>query len=214
MFNIAPSFKDLKVFGSLCFASTLSHNRSKFDSRARKCVFLGFPIGYKAFTLLDLTSNQIFYSRDVAFHEFVFPFKSDCVTSLSPSVSISEPTIQAYPTFLDDLDPPVLSDSHITDSSSSSPIITPSSSLPTSSSPSPSLRRSSRSHHTPSYLQDYHCALAHHADQSSNDIVPRYPPLKVQTRAPLKLQTIPLISSPVASIAKKSVLLSILFSSK
>jgi len=39
-YKIPPDFNQLKVFGSLCYASTLLTNRSKFDPRTLKCVFL------------------------------------------------------------------------------------------------------------------------------------------------------------------------------
>jgi hypothetical protein len=41
-YNCLPEIDNLKVFGSLAFATTLQANRHKLDSRSRKCVTLGF----------------------------------------------------------------------------------------------------------------------------------------------------------------------------
>lgn len=87
LFQKSPRYDHLKVFGCLCFASTLRRNRTKMDERIRKCVFIGYPASVKGYTLYDLNDHSIFISRDVYFYESSFPFKQDGFTDSDILVS-------------------------------------------------------------------------------------------------------------------------------
>lgn len=71
LFGQFPTYAHLKTFGCLCFAYTLTHQRHKFAHRAQKCIFPSYPSGFK---VLDLSTNIMFVSKNVIFHEHIFPF--------------------------------------------------------------------------------------------------------------------------------------------
>ncbi|KAL0846098.1 hypothetical protein Bca101_019344 [Brassica carinata] len=76
-----PEYTNLKTFGCLCYANTSPKQRHKFQDRAKACVFLGYPYGYKGYKLLDLQSNTIFISRNVVFYEDIFPLHKPAPTT-------------------------------------------------------------------------------------------------------------------------------------
>ena len=43
LFQKPPNYNYFKVFGCLCFASTITNNRGKFQPKTTKCIFLGYP---------------------------------------------------------------------------------------------------------------------------------------------------------------------------
>jgi len=75
LYKTAVNFNGLKVFGSLCYATTLTTNRGKFDQRTSKCVFICFKRGTKGYILLNIQSGEICVFRDVVFYEHVFPYQ-------------------------------------------------------------------------------------------------------------------------------------------
>lgn len=175
-----PSLDHFKVFGSLCYVSTISENRSKFDSRANACVFLGYSVTQKGYKVMDLTTKTMFVSRNVVFHETHFPFHSHTQPTLFPSEiylpsyssncdvenhTYSFPSVTELPpvvsdniespnSFHDSVDSSNLHDlsDSISSDSQSVPVNIPSSEI--------LLRKSTRTHKPPSYLTSYKCNSA------------------------------------------------------
>ncbi|XP_060969571.1 uncharacterized protein LOC133036828 [Cannabis sativa] len=65
LYNKYPQYDHLRSFGCLAYGSTLDSKRHKFSPRSRASIFIGYPMGMKAYTLLDIESKQIYISRDV-----------------------------------------------------------------------------------------------------------------------------------------------------
>ena len=69
LYKKKPNYDMLKCYGCLSFASTLKINRTKFDSRANPCVFIGYASRQQSYKLYNLKTKEDFLSRDLVFQE-------------------------------------------------------------------------------------------------------------------------------------------------
>ena len=59
----------MRIFGCPAYVHIPSEERSKLDSKSKKCIFLGFKKGVKWYKLWDLITEKVMISRDVVFDE-------------------------------------------------------------------------------------------------------------------------------------------------
>lgn len=75
LFGKEVIYNEIRIFGCLCFCTTIGPDHDKFRPKASKCVFVGFSPGQKGFKLYDLEEKKIVVSRNVVFREREFSFK-------------------------------------------------------------------------------------------------------------------------------------------
>ncbi|KAL2232434.1 UNVERIFIED_CONTAM: Retrovirus-related Pol polyprotein from transposon RE1 [Sesamum indicum] len=160
LYETSPSYQPLKTFGCLFYAANVQPHKSKFEPRATRCVFIGYVHGQKAYKLYDIEQRSVLISRDVIFHENVFPYKNctmeseHCPVPLTINVECepinSAPLSTAIPSTtsgnLSTSFPSSASDNSAADTHPSLVVSPPS--LP---------RRSTRPSHKPSWLKDFVC---------------------------------------------------------
>lgn len=64
-----PRVDHLRVFGCDAYAYVPKDEQGKFDTKARKCILVGYGEETKGYRLNDITARKILYSRDVQFNE-------------------------------------------------------------------------------------------------------------------------------------------------
>ncbi|GAU40997.1 hypothetical protein TSUD_92220 [Trifolium subterraneum] len=151
-----PDLSSLRVFGCLCYISSTDVNMSKLQSRATKCIFLGYRTGVKGFVVLNLHNYQTSISKIVVFEETVFPY-----TTSNPNIQSweyldsTEPHSQQHTNMSSPTIDPILPMS-LPQPSLDSPPSSDFNSIPPLSSPPPK-RQSTRLKTRPIHLLDYRC---------------------------------------------------------
>ncbi|GJX67692.1 retrovirus-related pol polyprotein from transposon TNT 1-94 [Tanacetum coccineum] len=159
-----PTYERLKVFGYLALVSNPSRTSDKFDPRGVPCVFLGCPSHQKGYKFYNLLTHSSFMSRDVVFHEFVFPFAADSIDKFISPLPTTFPCHFEVPNNCDEVlpQPTVLPEHHIpnktpsvTISKPSQPHDSPNVHVPLQSTTQVPTRKSARTTNLPSKLKDF-----------------------------------------------------------
>ena len=179
VFEKKPDYTLMKTFGCLALAYNPTSHKDKFKPRGVPCVFLGYPMNKKGYTLLNLLTKQTFTSRDVKFHEHIFPYNTHSASYKHPlPVDMPTHTSQNTQHDFDDLidqstdtppTSPVRSPAPRTtppDNPTDSPTLN--SPIQTSPPPPPPPRRSTRLHKQPTWLDDYVTNLHSHSSHNTN----------------------------------------------
>lgn len=80
LFCHKPDYRQLCIFGCLCYPLLRPYNRHKLQYRSAPCTFLGYASNHKGYKCIS-RSRHVYISRHVCFDENEFPF-----AQVSPSV--------------------------------------------------------------------------------------------------------------------------------
>ncbi|KAF7841028.1 putative mitochondrial protein [Senna tora] len=91
LMNKVPKYSLMKVFGCLAYATNTSPHKTKFDPRAKKCMFVGYATDCRGYKMFDLEEDDLFDSgKDL--DQPVKSVSSDIVpAAASPIVSDPSP---------------------------------------------------------------------------------------------------------------------------
>ena len=69
LYGSKPDLSHFRVFGSTGYLRIVDCKRTKWDSKANKCIFLGYSETSKAYRVWDLVNEQLVITRSVKLNE-------------------------------------------------------------------------------------------------------------------------------------------------
>ncbi|GJW63069.1 retrovirus-related pol polyprotein from transposon TNT 1-94 [Tanacetum coccineum] len=92
LLNKELDYSSLRVFGCFVVASNPSRIPDKFAPKGVPCVFIGYPAHQKGYKLYNLLTHSCFVSRDVQFHEHIFPFADSSASKFLHPTPVTMPS--------------------------------------------------------------------------------------------------------------------------
>ena len=72
-----PVVGHFTVSGCLCYTHVTKDDREKCDTKANRCIMMGYCTETKAYQLYDIEKKKIIFSQDVVFDETKNAIKAD-----------------------------------------------------------------------------------------------------------------------------------------
>lgn len=69
LWRMKPAISHLKVFGCVCYIFVPDHLRTKFEKKAKRCIFVGYDDARKGWRCCDPTTGKCHTSRNIVFDE-------------------------------------------------------------------------------------------------------------------------------------------------
>lgn len=104
--NKKPTVDYFRVFGCLAYVFIRKDKREPFGAHSRKCIFLGYAHGKKAWKFWDLIERKLFESSHAQFDERCFPGNSPTKIKLIPELEPAESPDSGGVVTFDDSQPP------------------------------------------------------------------------------------------------------------
>jgi hypothetical protein len=170
LFDTAPNYSLLKVFGCVYFILLQPHERIKLQSRSQLCCFLGYGLEEKGYRCYDPVAKHLRVSRHVVFWEHKmfyslpsfsagnFDSQADPLPDLFPE--IPSPSVELVNPISDESLPtdPTSNESPTADPTFDEfPLSAPAANPANTTAPEPHC--SHRVSTLPSHLRDFHCFL-------------------------------------------------------
>jgi hypothetical protein len=96
-FKRKPDISHLRVWGCLAYVHVQKDKRRSLEPHMEKCVFVGYPSGYKGWKFYNPITQKYVISERTEFDECVFPglakYKATSPVNLTPPNSVLAPTL-------------------------------------------------------------------------------------------------------------------------